>query len=120
LICFLSDGDVVCRVHRHAVFEDAEVEVGAGGHAGGAAVANELASCHILAHAHHIPGHVQVHGGVGAVHVVNHHIVAAGGAVGGHNDLAGPGGVDGRALGSAEIHAVMEAVVPVHRVQPHT
>src|SRR5699024_8356350 len=109
-----SEAGQAHRVDRRTVLPDLEVHVATGDQPGGPGVADGVALRDVLALAHREPGHVVVHGHIGAAtddSVVDHHLVAVG-AVGCGVDLRD--GSPGRgALGLATRRVQVDAVVHV-------
>ena len=83
------------------------MQVGAGGNAGAAHIANQLPLGDGLPLGYHITGHVHVDGSK-SISVIDGNVVpCATGLIGGHGDGAGPGGINGRPGGAGHIHALV-------------
>ena len=86
------------------------MQVGSGGKAGAAHIANELPLGHALSRGDNVVGHVHIDGSE-AVQMVDADIVArAARLIGGHRDGAGSRGVDGRSLIAGHINAVVHSL----------
>ena len=85
---------------------DAEVQVRAGGTAGGAHITDQLAGFDWVTGLDDVVGHVHIHAGI-SVLMVDGNVVACGFVIGSHIHIAAAGCVNGCTLGSRQIHTLV-------------